>query len=139
TNWETGKTESVIATINSRPSLLNDQLFASLQGSSIGPNTGARWPLVLLAVVGIGFLIIEFFSLMAGIRLTRTITGTVHDLYEGTVHINRGELAALALSFNAMTSSIQRLLAEQRQKQNLENELTIAHEVQAQLFPRLRP
>lgn len=151
TNWETGKTESVIATINSRPSLLNDQLFASLQGSSIGPNSGARWPLVLLAVVGVGFLIIEFFSLMAGIRLTRTITGAVHDLYEGTVHINRGEfdhripvrtrdqLAALALSFNAMTSSIQRLLAEQRLKQNLENELTIAHEVQAQLFPRLRP
>jgi sigma-B regulation protein RsbU (phosphoserine phosphatase) len=38
-----------------------------------------------------------------------------------------------------MTASIGRLLKEQRQKQRLESELTIAHEVQAQLFPHLPP
>ncbi|MGH9474855.1 MAG: PP2C family protein-serine/threonine phosphatase [Terriglobales bacterium] len=150
-NWETGSTSPpLIATITTRPSLLNDQLFASLQGST-APTEGTRWPLVVLGVVAIGFLIIEFFSLVAGIRMTRAITGAVNDLYVGTEHVNRGrfdyripvrtrdQLAALAHSFNTMTASIERLLAEQRQKQNLENELAIAHEVQTQLFPRMRP
>ncbi|MGH9392526.1 MAG: HAMP domain-containing protein, partial [Terriglobales bacterium] len=150
TDWISGKSEVVLATITTRPSLLNNLLFATFQ-SGPSPTSASRWPLVLLAVVAVGFLIIEFFSLLAGIRLTRTITGAVNDLYVGTEHINRGEfdhripvrtrdqLAALEISFNTMTASIQRLLAEQRLKQQLENELTIAHEVQAQLFPRIPP
>lgn len=150
TDWNTGKSETVIATITTRPSLLNNQLFASFQ-SGPNPTAASRWPLVLLGVIAVGFLIIEFFSLLAGIRLTRTITGAVNDLYVGTEHINRGEfehripvrtrdqLAALEISFNTMTASIQRLLIEQREKQKLENELNIAHEVQIQLFPRIPP
>lgn len=150
TDWQTGKQRTVIATITTRPSLLNDKLFASFQSGN-NPSLAARWPLLLLGIIGVGFLIIEFFSLVAGIRLTRTITGAVNDLYVGTEHVNRGEfehripvrtrdqLAALEISFNTMTASIQRLLAEQRQKQRLENELNIAHEVQAQLFPRVPP
>src|SRR2546430_15956664 len=35
-----------------------------------------------------------------------------------------------------MTRSIQRLLAEQKEKQRMENELAIAQEVQSQLFPK---
>ena len=35
-----------------------------------------------------------------------------------------------------MTASIEKLILEQKEKQRLENELTIAQEVQAQLFPR---
>jgi sigma-B regulation protein RsbU (phosphoserine phosphatase) len=35
-----------------------------------------------------------------------------------------------------MATSLEKLMSEQREKQRLENELTIAHEVQAQLFPR---
>src|SRR5439155_17663817 len=38
--------------------------------------------------------------------------------------------------FNSMTASIENLIEEQKQKQRLENELTIAQEVQAQLFPQ---
>lgn len=150
TDWQTGQTQTAIATVTTRPSLLNDQLFASFQDSS-GPVQRTRWPLLVLAIVAVGFLIIEFFSLIAGIRMTRAITGAVNDLYVGTEHVNRGrfdyrirvrtrdQLAALAHSFNTMTASIERLLAEQRQKQSLENELAIAHEVQAQLFPRTPP
>src|SRR6185312_7867660 len=149
TDWKTGAQSTILATINTRPSTLNARLFASLPSNN-SPLT-ARWPLFLLAVVGVGFLIIEAFALLAGIRLTRTITGAVNDLYVGTEHVNRGDfsyrvpvrtrdqLAALEISFNTMTSSIQRLLAEQRQKQRLESELTIALEVQAQLFPRTPP
>ncbi|HEY7854935.1 MAG TPA: SpoIIE family protein phosphatase [Terriglobales bacterium] len=149
TTWTNGAPVTTLATINTRPSLLNNSLFASL-ATNASP-VEARWPLVLLAIIGTVFLIIETFSLVAGIRLTRTITGAVNDLYVGTEHVNRGnfehripvrtrdQLAALEISFNTMTSSIQRLLQEQRQKQRLESELSIAHEVQAQLFPRIPP
>jgi sigma-B regulation protein RsbU (phosphoserine phosphatase) len=63
------------------------------------------------------------------------------------MHINKGDfshriavkssdqVATLATSFNSMTTSLQRLIEEQKQKQRLENELTIAKEVQEQLFP----
>lgn len=151
-DWASGQQENVIATINTRPSLLNESLFASLPSNSSANMTEAgRWPLYLLGVIAVGFMIIEIFSLVAGIRLTRTITGAVNDLYIGTEHVNRGDfdhripvrasdqLAALEISFNTMTSSIGRLLNEQRQKERLESELTIAHEVQAQLFPRTPP
>jgi phosphoserine phosphatase RsbU/P len=46
------------------------------------------------------------------------------------------QLAALETSFNSMTASLERLLDEQKEKQRLENELVIAQEVQAQLFPK---
>src|SRR5947207_5639457 len=35
-----------------------------------------------------------------------------------------------------MTESIEKLILEQKEKQRLQNEITIAQEVQAQLFPR---
>jgi len=149
TDWQTGEQRTIVADIETRPTLLNDILFTSLPSSNSG--NGVRWPLLLLATIAGGFLIIEAFSLVAGIRLTRTITGAVNDLYVGTEHVNRGDfshripvrtrdqLAALEISFNTMTASIGRLLQEQRQKQRLESELTIAHEVQAQLFPHIPP
>ncbi|HMC26727.1 MAG TPA: SpoIIE family protein phosphatase, partial [Verrucomicrobiae bacterium] len=74
--------------------------------------------------------------------------GTVSNLYRATTHINRGDfshripitsndqLATLAGSFNLMTESIEKLILEQKEKQRLENEITIAQEVQSQLFPR---
>jgi sigma-B regulation protein RsbU (phosphoserine phosphatase) len=151
TDWTTGQQRMVIATITTRPSILNDELFATFQQSGQSPSQASRWPLVVMAVIGVGFLIIEVFSFVAGVRLTRSITGAVNDLYIGTEHVNRGQfehripvrsrdqLAALEISFNNMTASIQRLLEEQRQKQRLESELNIAHEVQAQLFPRTPP
>src|SRR3984957_12131648 len=70
------------------------------------------------------------------------------QLYDATKHVDRGDfshripvksldqLSELALSFNSMTESIEKLILEQKEKQRLENELTIAQEVQAQLFPR---
>jgi sigma-B regulation protein RsbU (phosphoserine phosphatase) len=44
-------------------------------------------------------------------------------------------MAALEQSFNSMTQSLANLIAEQKEKQRLESELAIAHEVQALLFP----
>jgi phosphoserine phosphatase RsbU/P len=87
-------------------------------------------------------------ALLIGIGLTRKITYSVANLYRATQHINRGDfshridvrskdqLAALQVSFNSMTENLQKLIAEQKEKERLQSELEIAHEVQAQLFPR---
>jgi HAMP domain-containing protein len=102
----------------------------------------------ILFGVGIFFALIELIALIIGTRMTRTVTAAVAQLYDATKHVDRGDfshripvksadqLSELALSFNSMTASIEKLILEQKEKQRLENELTIAQEVQAQLFPR---
>lgn len=140
-DWTTGEKTRAWVNVSTRPSILNSRVFTDLGevGSAV---------LILLAVVAIAFAIIELIALIIGVRLTRTITGSVGALYRATQHINRGDLAhrirvlssdqlaSLETSFNSMSESLQRLLQEQKEKQRLENELAIAQEVQAQLFPR---
>ena len=87
-------------------------------------------------------------SLWAGIKLTRTITGAVHELYEGTQHVREGDfsyripvkgndqLAELGGSFNTMTENLGRLIVVAKEKERLESELAIARDVQNQLFPK---
>jgi phosphoserine phosphatase RsbU/P len=102
----------------------------------------------VLLGIGIAFAVVVLIALLIGIRLTRTITYSVASLYKATQHVNRGDfehriqvlqrdqLGALQTSFNSMTASLQRLIAEQKEKERLQSELEIAHEVQEQLFPR---
>ncbi len=141
-----GQTSSarVFASFSTRPSLLNRRLF-----SPLGDLGGAA--ATALLVVGAVFLFIEFVSLVTGIIMTRTITTAVSSLYSATQHVqdgdlsyrvripHRDQLAALGESFNSMMQSVSTLIEEQRQRQKLENELSIAHEVQQQLFPRSVP
>lgn len=134
----------VFASFSTRPSLLNRRLF-----SPLGELGGAA--ATALLIVGTVFLLIEFGSLVTGIILTRTITTAVDDLYRATQHVQAGDftfrvrvphrdqLAALGESFNSMTQSVSMLIEEQRLRQRLENEISIAHEVQLQLFPRALP
>jgi sigma-B regulation protein RsbU (phosphoserine phosphatase) len=51
----------------------------------------------------------------------------------------RDQLGELGESFNQMTGSISGLIEEQNQRQRLENEISIAREVQNQLFPSTLP
>jgi sigma-B regulation protein RsbU (phosphoserine phosphatase) len=140
-NWDTGDTSSPAGIIvRTRVSKLYERLFAAL---------GAFAPTVEFALlfVAIVFALIEIVALIIAWRLTRTVTGAVAQLYEGTKHINRGnfshrvpvrsndQIATLANSFNSMTASLEKLIEEQKEKQRLENELVIAQEVQDQLFP----
>jgi sigma-B regulation protein RsbU (phosphoserine phosphatase) len=123
---------------------LNHRLF-----SSLGELRDVVF--LILLVTGIVFLLIEAASLVTGIILTRTITRAVDDLYRATRYVQSGDLThririqrndqlgVLAESFDSMISSIGTLIEEQRQRQRLENELSIAREVQAQLFPRVLP
>jgi len=131
----------VFASFQARSSRLNHRIFASL-----GELSGVR--ITELQFIGVIFLVIELFALLVGIRLTRAITRTISDLSAATQSVQGGDLSArvpverrdqlgmLGESFNSMTASIGRLISEQKQLQRLENEISIAREVQDQLFPR---
>jgi phosphoserine phosphatase RsbU/P len=101
--------------------------------------------------VGILFLIAEVIALVIGISLTQTMTGAVHELYEGTDRVMKGDLShripimgkdqlgALAMSFNEMTQNMERLLAVEKERERMHAELEIAREVQNQLYPKRLP
>ncbi len=139
-DWSTGQSRSALLGVLTRPSLLYGRLFVTV-GQSTNFIIG-----VLIAVAAI-FAVIELLALFIGLRLTRTMTQSISHLYVATEHVNQGDLShrievkredqlgALERSFNSMTTSLERLLQEQKEKQRLENELAIAQEVQAQLFP----
>jgi sigma-B regulation protein RsbU (phosphoserine phosphatase) len=111
------------------------------------PDWAELW-LTLFLVVSVIFLIVELMSLVAGVSLSRSITGAVHELHRGTQHVKEGDfgysipvkgndqLAELAKSFNSMTANLGRLIVVAKEKERLESELTIAREVQQQLFPK---
>ncbi|MBZ5528951.1 MAG: PP2C family protein-serine/threonine phosphatase [Acidobacteriia bacterium] len=134
----------VFAFFKARPSQLNRRIFSSLGELS-------RGKLLYFQMATVFLLLIEAGALVTGIILTRAITGAVDELYRATQHVQAGDLTyrvkverrdqlgVLGDSFNKMTHSINQLIAEQRQLQNLENEISIAREVQAQLFPRKMP
>ena len=142
TDWDTGANAIPAAIgVQTRFSMLYERLFESM-GDFVSTVESS---LLLVAVV---LAIIELVALLIGVRLTRSMTGAVAQLYQATEHINRGEfshripvksndqLATLAESFNTMTTSLEKLIVEQKEKQRMEGELVIAQEVQAQLFPR---
>jgi sigma-B regulation protein RsbU (phosphoserine phosphatase) len=142
-DWSTGKREEVGAflQVTTRPAVLYGRLFAALGQFVLGVA-------YILLGIAIFFAIIELIALIIGTRMTRTVTAAVAQLYEATQHVDRADfshripvkshdqLAQLALSFNSMTTSIEKLIQEQKEKQRMENELAIAQEVQSQLFPR---
>jgi phosphoserine phosphatase RsbU/P len=140
-DWNTGKPWTIAAAVRTRPSVLYGHLFAAL-GETVETVE------FILLFVAVFFGIIELIALIIGTRMTRTVTAAVAQLHEATRHVDRGDfthripvkssdqLAELAVSFNSMTASIEKLIEEQKAKQRLENELAIAQEVQAQLYPR---
>jgi phosphoserine phosphatase RsbU/P len=145
TNWETGEPDNVPIQVHSRPSLLYRQLFGGSLGGIV--TSYYRDGLVALCIV---FAFIEALALWMALRLSHAITASVHDLYKATQRVDRGDfthripassvaqadqLGELARSFNRMTGSLQRLLVEQKEKERLQSELSIAQEVQANLFP----
>jgi phosphoserine phosphatase RsbU/P len=111
---------------------------------------GQTWWSVLY-FVAVAFLVLEILALFSAGWMTRAVTGTVHKLYRATEAVKRGDfshrirtrsrdqLGELALAFNDMSSDIETLLAKSVEHERLKREVEIAHEVQAQLFPRSVP
>lgn len=143
TDWLNGERDNVLIKVDSRPSLLYNQLFGSSLGGLV--TDAYKTGLVVLCLL---FALLELVALVMAIRLSRTMTASVSGLYEATQRIDQGDfnhriavtrqdqLAELSRSFNTMTGSLQRLLQEQKEKERLQNEISIAQEVQANLFPR---
>lgn len=104
--------------------------------------------LVFLVVIASLFLVIEVAALVMGFALARSITGSIHQLFDGTLRVRQGDfthridvhthdqLGELAESFNQMTGSIENLLHQAEEKRRLEEELRIAREIQMSLLPR---
>lgn len=108
------------------------------------------WFWFFLAVASM-LLLVELVSLVIGVSLSRTITGAVHNLYEGTQKVMLGDfshrievrgndqLAELGSSFNRMNENLERLVRVEKERERLQSELEIAREVQNQLYPRTIP
>ena len=104
-----------------------------------------------IIAVSIVFVLVVLIALAIGITMTRTITGAVHRLYEGTQKIREGDfshriavsgrdqLGDLGSSFNQMTENLERLVVVAKEKERLQSEIEIARDVQSQLFPRSVP
>ena len=101
-----------------------------------------------LVFIALLFLVIEGAALAMGWALARSITGSVHALFQGTERLrlgdlghripirSRDQLGELAESFNAMSANIETLLEQAAEKRRLEEELRIAREIQMSLLPR---
>lgn len=135
---------AVIA-VRSRPSAVLNTVF---NRAADPVQDGIRAAIVVVSIV---FVLVVLIALAIGITMTRTITGAVHRLYEGTQKIREGDfshriaisgrdqLGDLGSSFNQMTENLERLVVVAKEKERLQSEIEIARDVQAQLFPRSVP
>jgi phosphoserine phosphatase RsbU/P len=145
TDWESGHTASVAAAIRTSVRSLSRRLAPVERFGNI---SFGQVLIILLAVVGGLFLVIQVAALVMGLALARSITGSVHELFIGTERVRRGDfthkipirsrdqLGELAESFNSMTTSIEELLQQKAEKERLEQELRIARSIQMSLLPQ---
>jgi serine phosphatase RsbU (regulator of sigma subunit) len=144
TDWESG--QSVSTTVDIHVNLFD--IYDRLSSVAIGARTLGYFLLAFMVVVAVLFLLIEAAALMMGLALARSITGSVHELFEGTERVRAGDfshrievmtrdqLGDLSESFNSMTGSIEDLLRQAEEKKRLEEELRIARAIQMSLLPR---
>jgi sigma-B regulation protein RsbU (phosphoserine phosphatase) len=135
------KQEARLDVMSTRPSAVLAVVFADRVDAA---QTAAVQFLLAAFLLGA----VEIGAVAIGVTMTRTITTAVQNLYEGTLHIGRGDfshripvkgrdqLAALGKSFNEMSAQLASLVTVTKEKERLLSELTIASEVQNQLFPR---
>jgi len=139
-----GVKQPIFASFTARPSILNGRLFSSLGEYSSSP-------ILLFEFFGVILLLIGILGLITGFVLMRAITGAVAELYNATQFVQAGDLThkvrierrdqlgILGESFNLMIDTVRSSIEEQKQRQRLENEISIAREVQNQLFPQRVP
>ena len=146
-DWATGEPESASVRILIHTFEIYDHISV-VSPLRVGEMTFGRVLLLVLAVVGVLFLIIQGVALAIGFVLARQITGAVHDLFTGTQHVRGGDfghqipvrardqLGELAESFNLMTGEVTTLLGEMAEKGRLEQEMLAAREIQQKLLPQ---
>jgi serine phosphatase RsbU (regulator of sigma subunit) len=145
-DWTTGETENASVAILINVWEIYNRISVVSQ-ASVGAMTFGQMLLLVLAVIGVLFLIIQAVALAIGFVLARQITGAVHDLFTGTQHVRAGEfghqipvrardqLGELAESFNLMTGEVTTLLGEMADKGRMEQEMFAARAIQQKLLP----
>lgn len=145
-DWNTGAIESASVAIRINIWEIYNRISAVSQ-AAVGGMSFGQLLLIVLAVIGTLFLIIQFVALVIGFVLARQITGAVHDLFTGTQHVRAGDfghqipvrardqLGELAESFNLMTGEVTTLLGEMAEKGRMEQEMFAAREIQQKLLP----
>jgi serine phosphatase RsbU (regulator of sigma subunit) len=149
-DWDTGASgrEEVLPIVfHFQPLDFVRRLSPQLPRSAGGFQSLGDVLLLALGVVGLVFLVVYAVALMLGLFLARTITRGVHELSLGTKRVREGDfdhaipirsrdqLGELAESFNHMSRGLKQLIAEQAEKQRLEEELRIARQIQMSLLP----
>lgn len=145
-DWVTGEPESASVRVLINTFEIYDRISV-VSPAALGPMNFGQAILLVLAIVGVLFLLIQFVALVIGFVLARQITGAVHDLFTGTQHVRAGDfghqipvrardqLGELAESFNLMTGEVTTLLGEMAEKGRLEQEMFAAREIQQKLLP----
>lgn len=149
--WDSpGQTQNIALRVVTRYSAVLRTIFGE-QGEWRKGFTAASASAWLFSSFAILFLVVELVSVVIGIRLTRSITRAVHNLYGGTQRVREGDfshrievhgndqLSELGDSFNRMTENLERLVEVAKEKERLQSEIEIAREVQNQLFPKSTP
>ncbi len=141
-DWVTQETVGVTAMVRVAPGDMFLRL-STAQGRNMAETSAA-----VFAIIAFLFLVVEGAALAMGWALARSITGSVHALFQGTERLrigdlghripirSRDQLGELAESFNAMTANIETLLEQEKEKRRMEEELRIARDIQMSLLPR---
>lgn len=123
-----------------------NHLFEFTQTSDIG-----QFLFNLILALGVVFVVVEIVSLFVGVAIARSITRSIYNLHAGTRSLlegkfdfriptrNRDQLDDVAARFNHMAENIVALMRQVSEKERLEQEIGIAREVQARLFPQRLP
>lgn len=143
-DWRDGNVGLVVVGLDAPLSKVYQRISSTASGAGV-------LFLFVLGLLGGLLLIVQGVALFFGVGLGRQITSAVHELFEGTERVQQGDfthrikvdsqdqLGALGESFNRMSASIEHLLHVQREKQRLDDELRIAHEIQTSLLPDRPP
>jgi sigma-B regulation protein RsbU (phosphoserine phosphatase) len=147
TDWTTGRPGNLTVAIGTTIAEIYERISGT-PVAQLGNFNFGRMLLIVLAVVGVLFLVIQFVAFVMGLALARSITGSVHELFVGTERVRQGDFAhkipirshdqlgELAVQFNEMTKDIEDLLAQKQEKERLEQELKIARKIQMSLLPQ---
>lgn len=139
--WDTGAKANAAVVFEFDRQLL-------LKSLTPGDQPLSQYLLIILAVLAAIFAVVYLVAFLFGAGLARSITAAVHALSVGTRKLSGGDfshrirvrsrdqLGELATSFNAMAQGIEDLLEQQAEKERLEEDLRVAHDLQMNLLPR---
>lgn len=143
-DWSTGRT------IDRIPFLVRPDYEITLRQLQRFGQRQAIW-VHALWTIGIAFVIVEFIALWLAVAVTHRIVVAVDRLSHAAEEIGQGhlshripvkrqdQLGRLSRTFNHMAESVQQRMEETREKERLQQELTLARQVQEALYSQEAP